>query len=98
VDVVVGKAEVRATFRVPRVGTVAGCYVREGEARRNARARVFRDREQLADTHVASLKRFEKDAREVRTGFECGVGLEDFEDFAVGDVIAFYVKEREEPA
>jgi translation initiation factor IF-2 len=98
VDVAVGEAEVRATFKVPKVGVVAGCYVREGEARRNARARVFRGEEQLADTHVASLRRFEKDAREVRTGFECGVGLEGFEDFAVGDVIAFYVKERQEPA
>jgi translation initiation factor IF-2 len=97
-DVTVGTAEVRATFRVPRVGVVAGCYVRQGEARRNARARVFRGEEQLADTHVASLRRFEKDVREVRTNFECGVGLEDFEDFEVGDVIEFYVKERQEPA
>jgi translation initiation factor IF-2 len=97
-DVVVGEAEVRATFRVPKVGVVAGCYVRQGEARRNARARVFRGEEQLADGHVASLKRFEKDVREVRSGFECGVGLEGFQDFAVGDVIQFYVKERQEPA
>ena len=96
-DVVVGAAEVRATFRVPKVGSVAGCYVRQGEARRNARARVLRGEEQLADDHVASLKRFEKDVREVRTGFECGVGLENFQDFAVGDVIEFYVKERQEP-
>jgi translation initiation factor IF-2 len=96
-DVVVGDAEVRATFRVPQVGVVAGCYVRQGEARRNARARVFRGGEQLHDGHVGSLKRFEKDVREVRTGFECGVGLEGFQDFAVGDVIQFYVKERQEP-
>jgi translation initiation factor IF-2 len=98
VDVVVGKAEVRATFKVSKVGVVAGCYIREGEARRNARARVIRGEEQLYDGHVASLKRFDKDVREVRTGFECGVGLEDFDDFAIGDVIEFYVKEREEPA
>jgi translation initiation factor IF-2 len=98
VDVVVGEAEVRATFKVPKIGVVAGCYVRQGEARRNARARVFRDEEQLADSHVASLKRFEKDAREVRAGFECGVGLEGFQDFAVGDSIEFYVKERQAPA
>jgi translation initiation factor IF-2 len=95
-DVVVGEAEVRATFNVAKVGTVAGCYVREGEARRNARARVFRGEEQLHDGHVASLKRFEKDVREVRTGFECGVGLEDFQDFEIGDVIQFYVTERRE--
>ncbi len=98
VDVVVGEAEVRATFKVPRIGVVAGCYVRQGEARRNARARVFRGGEQLYDGYVGSLKRFDKDVREVRAGFECGVGMEDFQDFAVGDVIQFYVKEREEPA
>jgi len=97
VDVVVGEAEVRATFNVPKVGTVAGCYVRQGEARRNARARVFRGEEQLYEGRVASLKRFDKDVREVRTGFECGVGLEDFHEFAVSDVIQFYVKERQEP-
>jgi translation initiation factor IF-2 len=96
VDVVVGEAVVRATFNIPRIGVVAGCSVRRGEARRNARARVLRGEEQLYDGHVSSLKRFEKDVREVRTGFECGVGLEDFEDFEVNDVIQFYVKEREE--
>ncbi|MFQ6101861.1 MAG: translation initiation factor IF-2 [Anaerolineae bacterium] len=96
VDVVVGEAEVRATFNIPKVGVVAGCYIRQGEARRNARARVIRGEEQLYDGHVASLKRFDKDVREVRTGFECGVGLEGFQDFATGDVIHFYVKERQE--
>ncbi|RLC86121.1 MAG: translation initiation factor IF-2 [Chloroflexi bacterium] len=94
VDVVIGEAEVRAIFHIPKVGTVAGCYVRQGEARRNARARVFRDKEQLHDGHIRSLKRFEKDAREVRVGFECGVGLENFDNFAEGDVIQFYVQER----
>ncbi|OQY24018.1 MAG: translation initiation factor IF-2 [Anaerolineaceae bacterium 4572_32.1] len=98
VDVVVGRAEVRDIFKVTKVGVVAGCYIREGEARRNSRARVFRGKEQLYDGHVSSLKRFEKDARQVRTGFECGVGLEDFDDFAIGDVIQFYVKERQEVA
>jgi translation initiation factor IF-2 len=98
VDVVIGEAEVRATFSVPKVGVVAGCYVRTGEARRNARARVIRNGEQLYDGHVSSLKRFKKDAREVKTGFECGVGLEDFHDYAEGDAIQFYVKEREKPA
>jgi len=97
-DVVVGEAEVRATFRIPKVGVIAGCYVRRGEARRNARARVLRREQELHDGHIASLKRFEKVVREVRAGFECGVGLEDFDDFEVGDVIEFYVKERQEPA
>ena len=96
VDVVVGEAEVRATFRIRKVGFVAGCYIRQGEAQRNARARVFRGEKQLHDGHITSLKRFEKDVREVQTGFECGVGLEGFQDVAVGDVIRFYVKERQE--
>ena len=95
VDKTIGRAEVQATFEIPKVGTIAGCRVVDGEARRNARARVFRDEEQLHDGHVGSLKRFEKDVREVRTGFECGVGLESFQDFEEGDVIEFYVKERE---
>jgi translation initiation factor IF-2 len=94
-EVVLGLAEVRATFDVPKVGKVAGCYVTEGNARRNARARVLRDGEQIYEGHVASLKRFAKDAREVRTGFECGVGLEGFEEFEEGDVIQFYAEERE---
>jgi translation initiation factor IF-2 len=96
-DVVVGEAEVRAIFNVPKIGAVAGCYIRQGEARRNTRARVLRGEKQLYDGHVSSLKRFEKDARKVRTGFECGVGLDGFGDFAKGDVIQFYVKERQEP-
>ena len=97
-DVTIGVAEVLATFSVPKVGTVAGCAVREGVARRNALARVFRGATQIYDGRVASLKRFDKDVREVRTGFECGLGLEDFHDFAVGDRIEFYVKERQDAA
>jgi len=95
-DVIIGTAEVRAVFNIPRVGIVAGCYILQGEARRNARARVVRGKEQLYDGHVASLKRHERDVREVRSGFECGVGLGDFQDFQVGDVVEFYVKERQE--
>lgn len=95
VDVEIGLAEVRATFRIPRVGTVAGCYIRNGVARRDALARVFRGEEELYDGRVASLKRFQEDVREVRTGFECGVGLEGFNEFEEGDTIQFYVKERE---
>lgn len=98
VDVVVGEAEVLTTFDIRKIGKIAGCRVRQGEARRNARARVLRDEEQLYDGHVGSLRRFEKDVREVRTGFECGVSLDDFQDFAVGDLIQFYVKERQELA
>lgn len=95
VKVLVGEAVVRDTFTIPDVGTVAGCYIRKGEARRNARARVIRNGDTLHDSRVASLKRFAEDVREVRKGYECGVGLSGFDDFEVGDVIQFY-EEREE--
>ncbi|GAB4570665.1 MAG: hypothetical protein Kow0077_05310 [Anaerolineae bacterium] len=94
-DVVVGKAEVRAVFKVPRQGHIAGCYILEGEARRNAQARVVRNGEVLAEgVNVSSLKRFEEDVREVRAGFECGVGLANFDDFKEGDIIEFTTRQR----
>jgi translation initiation factor IF-2 len=94
VKVLIGEAEVRDTFHIPDLGTVAGCYVRRGEARRNAMARVVRDGDQLHEGAVSSLKRFAEDVREVRRGYECGVGLAGFNGFEVGDVIQFY-EERE---
>ncbi len=96
VEKTIGKAEVRATFDIPKVGRVAGCYVLEGEVRRNARARLFRQGEQKFDGSIASLKRFAKDVREVKAGYECGIGLEGFHDIQVGDILEFYVKERVE--
>ena len=95
VDVTIGEAEVRATFRIRHIGIIAGCYIRNGVARRNARARVWRGEEQLYDGQISSLKRFQEDVPEVRTDFECGVGLGNFADFEEGDRIEFYVKERE---
>jgi translation initiation factor IF-2 len=94
IEKTIGKAEVRATFEIPKVGRVAGCYVLEGEVRRNARARLFRQGEQKFDGPIASLKRFAKDVREVKAGYECGIGLEGFHDIQVGDTLEFYVKER----
>ncbi len=94
VKVLVGEAEVRDTFHIPDRGTVAGSYIRKGEARRSARARVIRGGEQLHDGPVSSLKRFAEDVRTVRKGYECGVGLAGFDDFEIGDVIQFY-EERE---
>lgn len=92
---VIGLAEVRQTFRIPKVGTIAGSYIREGEARRNARARVKRGNRVLGDDlPVSSLKRHNEDVREVRSGFECGIGLHGFNDIQVGDTIEFYVSER----
>ncbi len=94
VKVLVGEADVRDTFHIPDRGTVAGCYVRKGEARRSARARLVRGGEPLHDGPVSSLKRFAEDVRTVRKGYECGVGLAGFDDFEIGDVIQFY-EERE---
>jgi translation initiation factor IF-2 len=91
----IGTAEVRQVFKISKIGTIAGCMVREGEARRNAKARVRRGSQILATNNsVSSLKRVQDDVREVRTGFECGIGLSDFEAFEVGDMIEFYISER----
>jgi translation initiation factor IF-2 len=94
-DKTIGMAEVRKIFNIPRVGTIAGSYVREGEIRRNARARVKRGGKVIAENlSVGSLKRESEDVREVRSGFECGIGLNGFNDFQAGDLIEFYVSER----
>lgn len=91
----IGTAEVRQIFRIPKVGTIAGSYVRDGEIRRNARARVKRAGKVLAENlTVGSLKRDKDDVREVRSGFECGIGLNGFDNYQTGDLIEFYVSER----
>ena len=87
---VLGRVEVRKTFNVPRVGTIAGCYVTEGMVRRNAKARLLRDGVQVWEGGFASLKRFKDDVREVQTGFECGIGLDGYNDLKIGDVIEPY--------
>ncbi len=85
-----GTAEVRQTFRVPNVGLVAGCYVTSGEIFRNNRVRVVRDGTVVYEGNIASLKRFRDDVRSVREGFECGVGVENFNDVKDGDVLEFF--------
>jgi translation initiation factor IF-2 len=85
-----GRAEVRALFRVPKVGVIAGCYVVQGTITRNARARLVRDGVIVYDGRIGSLKRFKDDAREVAEGFECGIGIENFNDVKEGDVIEAY--------
>ncbi|MDH3495775.1 MAG: translation initiation factor IF-2 [Gemmatimonadota bacterium] len=93
-EVVLGEAEVRQTFKISGVGTVAGCFVRQGIIRRNARMRVVRDGVEVYDGQVASLKRFKDDVREVKEGLECGIGVENFNDVKVGDVLeSFEVEE-----
>lgn len=89
-EVVLGTAEVRATFKVPRVGTVAGCYVIEGVVQRGAKARLLRDGVVIHDGVIDSLKRFKDDVREVSSGFECGMGFESYDDIKEGDNIEVY--------
>jgi len=89
-ETLVGVAEVRAVFRVPRLGAVAGCYVSEGRISRESKARVVRNGSVIYDGRVASLRRFQDDVREVLSGYECGIGLERFRDVKEGDVIETY--------
>ncbi|MFB0537038.1 MAG: translation initiation factor IF-2 [Anaerolineae bacterium] len=93
-DVVIGHAEVRAIFRIPQRGKIAGVYVTDGQVTRSALARISRNGELVYDGRVSSLRRFTEDVKEVNTGFECGVGLDDFSEFVEGDIIEFYRKER----
>jgi translation initiation factor IF-2 len=93
VEVVEGRAEVRAVFRV-RQGRVAGCYVREGTIVRGAPCRVIRDGQVLHTGRIASLRRFQEDVREVATGYECGIGVEGFGDFQEGDYIETFRRQR----
>ena len=94
VETVLGSAEVRAIFKVPRAGSVAGCYVTEGEIVRSARARLVRQGVVVYEGRISSLRRFKDDVRNVAAGFECGIGLENFNDVKEGDVIeAFELKE-----
>jgi translation initiation factor IF-2 len=93
-DVVIGHAEVRAIFKIPRKGNIAGSYVLDGQVTRNALARIRRNGDEVYDGKIASLKRFTEDVREVAAGYECGIGLEAFNNFQEGDIIEFYKKER----
>ena len=82
-----GRAEVRNTFRVKGAGTIAGCYVVDGTLKRDAQVRIVRDGSVVYTSKLSSLKRFKDDAIEVRTGFECGVGIANFNDVKVGDLL-----------
>ena len=93
-EVTVGKADVRAVFHISRVGNIAGCKIREGEIHRNKRARVRRGDQVLFEGEIASLKHEKDDVNEVRTGWECGIGLKGFNEFAAGDVIECYTLEK----
>jgi translation initiation factor IF-2 len=91
---IIGKAEIRDIFVIPGVGPVAGCYVTDGKLLRNASARLLRDHVVVHEGKVGSLRRFKEDAREVASGYECGVGLDNYTDVKVGDVIEVFEMEQ----
>jgi translation initiation factor IF-2 len=94
IEVVTGEAEVREIFRVPRVGAIAGCYVQSGVITRGSKVRFLRDGTIIWKGSITSLKRFKDDATEVRAGFECGIGLSDFQDLKAGDIIETYEEQE----
>lgn len=94
VEKVMGRAEVRNIFSVPKIGTIGGCFVVDGKIQRSNMARLIRDGKIVYEGKISSLKRFKDDAKEVATGFECGIGIENFNDLKVGDSIEAFVKEE----
>jgi translation initiation factor IF-2 len=93
-EIYLGRAEVREVFNVSKVGTIAGCRVVDGKVKRNARIRLLRDEVIIVESTISSLKRFKDDAREVVSGFECGIGIENYNDVKIGDVIEAYTLEE----
>ncbi|MBQ8587957.1 MAG: translation initiation factor IF-2, partial [Clostridia bacterium] len=91
---VLGHAEVRDTFKVSGVGTIAGCYITDGKVSRNSQVRIVRDSIVIHEGVLSSLKRFKDDAKEVATGYECGIGIEAFNDVKLGDIIESFVMEE----
>jgi translation initiation factor IF-2 len=87
---VVGQAEIRASFKIPKIGRIAGCFVQEGIIRRNAKARVVRDGIVVWDGSLSGLRHFKEDVREIASGNECGISFAGFQDFRDGDVVEVY--------
>ena len=92
-----GKAEVRETFVIPKVGTIAGSYVTEGKIVRNAQVRLLRDGVVVYDGKIGSLRRFKDDVKEVQAGYECGIGITDYNDIKVNDTMECYYEEEIKP-
>ncbi len=97
IDKLLGRADVRQTFKVSKIGTVAGCHVLDGVITRNAELRLLRDNVVVHEGKVGSLRRFQEDVKEVKDGYECGISIANFNDVKVGDVIEAFVKESVEP-
>lgn len=94
---VMGRAEVRQTFQVPKIGMIAGSYVLDGKVERGAKVRVLRDQVVVYDGKVGSLRRFKEDAKEVKAGFECGIGIDNFNDIKVNDILEVYELKEVKP-
>ncbi|MGB3368178.1 MAG: translation initiation factor IF-2, partial [Acidaminobacteraceae bacterium] len=93
-EVVLGRVQVRDTFKVPNVGVICGAYVTEGKVARNAGVRVIRDGIVIHEGKISSLRRFKDDAKEVATGYECGIGIENFNNIKVDDEIEAFIIEE----
>ncbi|MBO5912914.1 MAG: translation initiation factor IF-2, partial [Clostridia bacterium] len=93
-EVILGELEVRQTYKVSGIGTIAGCYVKNGKITRDAKVRVVRDGIVVAEDEIGSLRRFKDDVKEVADGYECGVGLEKFADIKEGDIFEAYTMEE----
>jgi Translation initiation factor 2 (IF-2; GTPase) len=97
-EVIMGRAEIRTTFNIPKVGTVAGSYVVDGKMARGSRIRLIRDDVVVHDGRISSLKRFKEDVKDVQQGYECGIGIDNFNDVKEGDVIESYEYEEVSPS
>ena len=93
-EVLLGHAEVRQTIKVPNVGIIAGCYIQDGKITRNAQIRIVRDGIVIFEDKIASLRRFKDDVKEVNSGYECGVGIEKFNDIREGDTLEAFIMEE----
>jgi len=93
-EVELGQAEVRSVYKISSVGTIAGCYVKSGKVARNAKIRLVRDGIVIAEDEISSLRRFKDDVKEVAQAYECGIGLEKFQDIKEGDIFESYIIEE----
>ena len=94
---VLGRAEVRQVFHVPKVGAIAGCYVTDGKMQRNQQIRLLRDGIIVYEGKIGSLRRYKDDVKEVQTGFECGIGIENYNDIKEADVLECFFLEEVKP-
>ena len=93
-EVVLGRAEIREIFSVPKIGNIGGCFVTDGKITRGSMIRLIRDGIVIHDGKLASLRRFKDDVKEVQSGYECGIGIENYNDIKTGDVIEAYIHEK----